>query len=783
MIFRILFLTLLIIYGNHVVAQKLNNTDYNSVYNAFTEYNQLRYLDFSDRSNQLPKYKGVETSFDGNYLKVNSLTGSSVLVDFLERDEQVITYEHEVFLENPTNGSSVYFSFYYNSNTTEKFIFKYDQINRKYYFEYYKNNESIGIYDLDTPKGLSLPKYPTLTVRAQGERIYIFINGLFCNSIILDNGSNWKYFHYGYSLTANKAIVIGREKCATVKFSLDNTGDDNPTKYFFDAQNETSFRTTNNELLILDKDKNRLHFLFFTPLEFLGDLEEILKEMIPSWQLKLDPVVKIFVTDSYSKKQFETNIGLLFNYKKINIVRPLAHFLPIVDYTEPWVNKEEGISFAFYLPETPGYFNLVKLGGERDCQIADPISEVVQNFKDNAYFLDKDWKITCEKNASFKREILKKGNLNLVKDYYWPSRKTQMIGQYSSMFPGLREGTFTWYYENGQISRKSNYSKGQLNGSHELFTKEGKISRKENYLNGTLHGLSESYFNNSKLRYRGKYVNGLLDSIEVHYHDNGKLFARTEHKNGMLFNRLEVNDYYGRKLPFGNLKDGNGELIVYRDFGFLPTSIKTYSNGEAITIKSVFADQSVMATVKSLDVNSPDYNKLELNVNDFILKFNEAIANKSLGPIREFIFLPTVKENLSDPLRNKKFLSYYFAYKFADNEFKRDSLIKSIQSWDADRFKSIDYVDIETFNKQLTRIDISKLNEKINKANSEKWKFKMFRQAIIENKMNILFEDNYFAITLVFDSLDLKTTYEIDVHLLATPYGWVIYGLDLLQMK
>ena len=35
MIFRILFLTLLIIYGNHVVAQKLNNTDYNSSQTQF----------------------------------------------------------------------------------------------------------------------------------------------------------------------------------------------------------------------------------------------------------------------------------------------------------------------------------------------------------------------------------------------------------------------------------------------------------------------------------------------------------------------------------------------------------------------------------------------------------------------------------------------------------------------------------------------------------------------------------------------------------------------------
>ena len=47
------------------------------------------------------------------------------------------------------------------------------------------------------------------------------------------------------------------------------------------------------------------------------------------------------------------------------------------------------------------------------------------------------------------------------------------------------------FYENGQLSSRSNFIGGELNGLSEEFHENGQLSRRANYTDGELNGLRE----------------------------------------------------------------------------------------------------------------------------------------------------------------------------------------------------------------------------------------------------------------------------------------------------
>jgi antitoxin component YwqK of YwqJK toxin-antitoxin module len=781
------FLFCLILIKSHfILSQKqLWFDDYNSFYqNPFTQYETSKSIIYSNKGITIPKYKGIETSIVNNDLRVVSVVSNAVLVESFQRKEELLGYEYEVLLEVPYTESSVYFSFNYTNNEYDKFLLQYNQNEGELYFSIFKNGKFESKKPLILPNDFPVPKYPRLTVRAIQEDgidyINVFVNGFWVYVLKLNEKSKWKSFQYGYHLVPNKEIKIREEKSGFVQFSLDNLGNQNTSEFLFDGMNETSFRLVNNTPFVNEKDNNRVHFLFFAPLESLPDLEDLLKQMLPKWQLGLDPIIKIYVTNAVNSSQFNTNISLLTNTKKINVIKDKIHFLPRVDYSEPWCMDErfESLNFVFYIPEIQGYYHLMEVTNDIDCQVLDPFTNIVQNFKDNNYFLDKDWNLTCEKNASFKREIIQKGNLFLMKDYYWPSGKTQMIGQYASLYPVNREGQSVWYSEGGKITQKANFKNNKRNGVYEKYSKEGILTWRENYVNGTVHGYTESYFHNGKLYRKAKYVNGEIDSIEVHYHDNGKVFARTLHNNGKIVSRIEVFDYYGRKQPFGNLKDGTGDLIIYNAYGFVPLRQEGYLNGILVQSKLLFADRSVLASIGSLNETDPKFNELEFNLDDFIAKFKDAINAKSLGPLKEFVFLPTIQENLNDDLRNKKYLSQFIVEQYSKNSKYQDSLINAMKTWEKEKFKTFPVTNLTTYHNSINNELITHLSNVVNKYQPGQFKFRNFKHNIIFMSDFTNLQERKITVTLNYESTLKKTENSIRIGLLATPFGWVIHSVN-----
>jgi hypothetical protein len=94
----------------------------------------------------------------------------------------------------------------------------------------------------------------------------------------------------------------------------------------------------------------------------------------------------------------------------------------------------------------------------------------------------------------------KKDSLYHVRDYY-PNGQIEMEGFYRSFDKSIKEeslwcnyhtntkeGEFKTWYENGQIERKANYSKGLRNGLHEYWYSDGQIESTQNYTNGQKNG-------------------------------------------------------------------------------------------------------------------------------------------------------------------------------------------------------------------------------------------------------------------------------------------------------
>ena len=139
-----------------------------------------------------------------------------------------------------------------------------------------------------------------------------------------------------------------------------------------------------------------------------------------------------------------------------------------------------------------------------------------------------------------------------------------------------REGTWNFYYENGQLEAVKNYSKGILdstsieywnldevkelstpvqyrinfdtlqqlpikyirnyknglkNGKEIYFFKLGD-SRHATYVNDTLQGIMKGHFDTGELEGEGNFIDGNLEGKYIRYYKSGKIFSEENYING-----------------------------------------------------------------------------------------------------------------------------------------------------------------------------------------------------------------------------------------------------------
>ena len=125
------------------------------------------------------------------------------------------------------------------------------------------------------------------------------------------------------------------------------------------------------------------------------------------------------------------------------------------------------------------------------------------------------------------------------------------------------------YYQEGTIRHKISYhpkKKPKVNYFGEIYVKNGKI---------------EFFYPNGNLKEKGEFIGDERDGIWYYYHDNGQVSIKCVYEKGKLMNIYSKYLKNGKKVDFGNLTDGNGEVFNYDDSGKI-ISVDKLKNGEFI---------------------------------------------------------------------------------------------------------------------------------------------------------------------------------------------------------
>jgi antitoxin component YwqK of YwqJK toxin-antitoxin module len=92
----------------------------------------------------------------------------------------------------------------------------------------------------------------------------------------------------------------------------------------------------------------------------------------------------------------------------------------------------------------------------------------------------------------------------------------------TSIKDGVKDGSQTLYYQNGQLIRSNNYKNGEFHGVQKKFSKSGVLEELENYKNGKTHGVQELYLE-GRISIRSYWTDGELDSDPEFYDKDGNL--------------------------------------------------------------------------------------------------------------------------------------------------------------------------------------------------------------------------------------------------------------------
>jgi len=106
-----------------------------------------------------------------------------------------------------------------------------------------------------------------------------------------------------------------------------------------------------------------------------------------------------------------------------------------------------------------------------------------------------------------------------------------MTGTFTSLNPEMKEGAFEWFYKNGKLKHKGDYSLGKAEGEHLWYFENGNLEAKEFYKNGLLNGKFVEYYSNGNISNTTHFSKGLQNGMTIYYRENS-----TKHSEGNFLN-------------------------------------------------------------------------------------------------------------------------------------------------------------------------------------------------------------------------------------------------------
>ncbi len=88
---------------------------------------------------------------------------------------------------------------------------------------------------------------------------------------------------------------------------------------------------------------------------------------------------------------------------------------------------------------------------------------------------------------------------------------------------GKADGTWLWFYPNGNLKTIETWREGKLQGKYILYLENGNPIMKTSYSNGKDMGEYLLYYPNGRLRVKGRYEYGKPKGVWEYYTETGKL--------------------------------------------------------------------------------------------------------------------------------------------------------------------------------------------------------------------------------------------------------------------
>jgi TonB family protein len=142
---------------------------------------------------------------------------------------------------------------------------------------------------------------------------------------------------------------------------------------------------------------------------------------------------------------------------------------------------------------------------------------------DTIYY-NKYWKETTKNNSTYYRLTNKDNGLYAVKDYY-SNGALQMEGSYSSLKRDIKEGKFTWYYKNGNISKVCEYINNEIYGVNKSYYESGQIKEEGYYVHGEPDGIYKSYYKSGHVDVEAFYKMGEKNGVYKFYYESGRIYC------------------------------------------------------------------------------------------------------------------------------------------------------------------------------------------------------------------------------------------------------------------
>lgn len=136
-------------------------------------------------------------------------------------------------------------------------------------------------------------------------------------------------------------------------------------------------------------------------------------------------------------------------------------------------------------------------------------------------FLDEKRNECSRENSTYYRIKTSTRDGYFQKDYY-KSGQLKKEGFYVIGETKIPDGLVRYYFENGNIRKEINYSKGEYDGECRTFYPSGKLHYSEQYSLDLLHGKIMVYFENGNLKREETYLDNSL-MVSACYKTDGSL--------------------------------------------------------------------------------------------------------------------------------------------------------------------------------------------------------------------------------------------------------------------